>query len=157
ADASQTRSRRRLPPGLNRQAAMNTPMAITKIIVVMRRLPNSTHRWISGLPLAPEATRLAAVHFGPSLQPSPAPLSPTAAPVGMIASDATTPASATLRIASGDGASSGPAHCLARSVQLRCARPAAGVARSGAGAGAGCADTAPMVWPLASPPGPVPP
>ena len=95
---------------------------------------------------------LAAVHLGQSVQPSPDWLSRTAAPVGMIASDATTPASATLRIASGDGASSGPAHCLARSIQLRCARPPAGVARSGAGAGAGCADTAPMVWPA----GPVP-
>ncbi len=78
------------------------------------RLPNSIHRWISGSPLAPEATRLLAVHVGQSVQPSPDWLRRTAAPVGMMATDATTPASAILRIATGEGLSSTPAVCLAR-------------------------------------------
>src|SRR6266581_3728014 len=117
-------------------------MAITKITAVTMRLPNSIHRWISGSPLAPEATRLAAVHFGQSVQPRPDWLSRTAAPVGMMASEASTPANAIRRIANGEGQSSGPAHCLARPAQDRDA-PGSD-ARSGAEAG--CADTGPIVW-----------
>src|SRR5215472_15137508 len=147
ADASQTRSRRRCPPGRNRQAAMNTTRATTKITVVTRRLPNSTHRWISGSPVAPDATRLAAVHLGQSVQPSPDWVSLTAAPVGMIASEATTPASASLRIARGDGLSTAADSCLTRSDQNRDVPRLTGEARSGAGTDAGRADTAPIVWP----------
>src|SRR5258708_23975212 len=102
---------------------MKTAMAITKSAGVILRLPNPIHRWISGSPLAPEATRLFAVHLGQSVQPSPDWLSRTAAPVGMMARDATTPARAILRMATGEGLSRTPAACLAR--PLSDARPCA--------------------------------
>src|SRR5260221_13615178 len=113
---SQTRLRRRLPcwRALNRKAAMKTAMAITKIAAVIMRLPNSIHRWISGSPLAPEATRLLAVHLGQSVQPSPDWLSRTAAPGGMMARDATTPASAIRRMATAEGLGRAPDACPAR-------------------------------------------
>ena len=95
---------------------MKTAIAITKITAVTSRLPNSTHWWISGSPCSPEATRLLAVHFGQSVQPSPDWLSRTAAPVGMMAREASTPANAILRMASGVGRSSTPAHCLTSAV-----------------------------------------
>src|SRR5215469_4825131 len=127
AEASQTRSARRptlfaelaprrgveggsSPLGLTRsgryrQAATQTITAITKIATVTSRFPNSTQRWTSGSPVAPDATMLAAVHLGQSGQPRPDWLSRTPAPVMMIPAEATTPASAIRRIEAGDGAS----------------------------------------------------
>jgi len=55
--------------------------------------------------VVPLATMLVAVHLGQSGQPSPDALSRTPAPVTTMAADATTPASASRRIAAGDGAS----------------------------------------------------
>src|SRR5215470_9933225 len=105
AEASQTRSARRRPSGRYRQAATQTTTAITKIATVTSRFPNSTQRWMSESPVAPDATMLAAVHLGQSGQPRPDWLSRTPAPVMLIPSEATTPASAIRRIEAGDGAS----------------------------------------------------
>ncbi len=46
--------RRRPPGGRNRQAAMKTPMATTKMATVTSRLPNSIQRWMSESPVAPD-------------------------------------------------------------------------------------------------------
>ena len=88
-----------------RQAATKTSTAITKMASVTSRLPNSIHRWTSESPWSPPATRLCAVHCGQSGQPSPDWLSRTAAPVRMMNTDASTPASAYRRMATGEGAS----------------------------------------------------
>src|SRR5215472_11119275 len=165
AEASQTRSARRptlfaelaprwgveggsSPLGLTRsgryrQAATQTTTAITKIATVTRRFPNSTQRWMSGSPEAPDATMLVAVHLGQSGQPRPDWLSRTPAPVMMMPAEATTPASAIRRIEDGDGAST---TCASRQAQPR-APGARGPALSRATAprAARWRDTDPMV------------
>ena len=112
--ASQTRSRRRWPPGRNRQAATNTPTAITVTATVTIRLPNSIQVWNIGSPCECAATRLLRVHCGQSGQPRPDSLSRTAAPVAMIPAVVITPARAIRRMATGVGLSSTSAQRLAR-------------------------------------------
>src|SRR5258707_4614833 len=105
AEATETTSGGRRRSVGYRQAATQTTTAITKIATVTSRFPNSTQRWMSGSPVAPDATMLVAVHLGQSGQPRPDWLSRTPAPVMMIPAEATTPASAIRRIYVGDGAS----------------------------------------------------
>src|SRR6185437_4384438 len=80
--------------------------------------------------------RLADVHFGHVVQPSPDSLSLTAPPVQMISVEAITPASAILLMTSGVGLMTMSAHDRSR--------------RAGEAWAVGCdngwADTAPIVW-----------
>ena len=99
--------------------------------IVTNRFPNSTQRWMRGSPVAPLATRLCAVHWGQSGQPSPDWLSRTAAPVRMMNTDASTPASAYRRIAAGEGASTESASFRTQPGQPR--RAVAATAAAGAG------------------------
>jgi len=98
----------------SRQAATHTSTAIAKIATVTSRLPNSIHRWIRLSPVAPAAPMLVDVQAGQSGQPRPDWLSRTAAPVRMIAADASTPASAIRRMEAGEGARIAPAPRRAR-------------------------------------------
>ena len=114
AAPSHTRSRRRLPSGLNRQAAMKTRPAMTTSGKFSSLLPNSIHVLSSVCPAFLLATTSAALHCGQAGQPSPERLSRTAAPVDMITVSAMTPASASRRIDVGVGDSTGPAQASVR-------------------------------------------
>ena len=71
------------------------------------RLPNSIQVFSSVCPAFLLATMSAVLHCGQSGQPSPDALSRTAAPVDMITVSAMTPASASRRIETGVGDSTG--------------------------------------------------
>ena len=107
AAASHTKSRRRLPSGLNRQAAMKTTPTMMTSGKFSSLLPNSIQVLSSVCPAFLLATMSAALHRGQSGQPSPDALSRTAAPVDMITVSAMTAASASRRIDAHVGDSTG--------------------------------------------------
>ena len=89
---------------------MKISTAMTTSGKLSSRLPNSIHVLSSVCPAFLLATTSAALHCGQSGQPSPDALSRTAAPVDMITASAMTPASASRRIETGVGDSTGPVH-----------------------------------------------
>ncbi len=80
-------------------------------------LPNSIQVLSRVCPAFLLATTSAALHCGQSGQPSPDALSRTAAPVDMITVSAMTPASASRRIETGVGASTGLVQAAARDLR----------------------------------------
>ena len=117
AAASHTRSRRRFPSGLNRQAAMKIRPAMMTSGKFSSRLLNSIQVLTSVCPAFLLATMSAALHCGQSGQPSPDALSRTAAPVDMIAVSAITPASASRRIEAHVGDSTGLVQAATRDLR----------------------------------------
>ena len=124
--ASQTRSRRLVPCGRNRQAAMKTRTVMMTSGKLSSRLANSIQVLSSVCPAFLLATTSAALHWGQSGQPRPDELSRTAAPVDMIAASAMTPASAIRRIDRAVGDSTGRANLEASRREIQVRRRSAG-------------------------------
>src|SRR6185437_12605013 len=117
AAPSHTRSRRRWPSSRNRQAAMKISAAMITSGKFSSLLPNSIQVLSRVCPAFLLATTSAALHCGQSGQPSPDALSRTAAPVDMITVSAMTPASASRRIETGVGASTGLVQAATRDLR----------------------------------------